>query len=65
MKSRIVKTRILDLCIQKQNELIDNLNNRKLKWTVTFSQIGPPVRVEDHLGQVYELLAGGDELKKN
>jgi hypothetical protein len=31
MKSRIVKAQILEACIQKQHELIDNFKQGKLK----------------------------------
>ncbi|MEZ7498155.1 hypothetical protein QO200_05320 [Flavobacterium sp. Arc3] len=64
MKSRIVKTRILEACIEKQNELIDNFKKREAEMNDdTFSQNESASQSEDRRAGKYELLkAIGDEL---
>jgi len=64
MKSRIVKPLILEACIQKQDELIDNFKKREAEMNDdTFSQNESPSQSEDRRAGKYELLkAIGDEL---
>jgi hypothetical protein len=64
MKSRIVKAQILEACIQKQHELIDNFKQREAEMNSdTFSQNESASQSEDRRAGKYELLkAIGDEL---
>ena len=64
MKSRIDKTRILEACIQKQDELIDNFTQREAEMNKdTFSQNESASQSEDRRAGKYELLKViGDEL---
>jgi hypothetical protein len=63
MKSRIVKAQILEACIQKQHELIDNFKQREAEMNSdTFSQNESASQSEDRRAGKYELLkAIGDE----
>lgn len=64
MKNRIIKSRILEDCIQKQNELIENFKKREAEINEdTFSQKESASQSEDRRAGKYELLkALGDEL---
>lgn len=64
MKSKIVKARIFEACIQKQNDLIYNFKQREAEMNDdTFSQNESPSQSEDRRAGKYELLkAIGDEL---
>lgn len=64
MTNRINKTRILEACIQKQNELIANFTEREAEMNAdTFSQNESASQSEDRRAGKYELLkAIGDEL---
>lgn len=64
MKNKIVKTRILEACIQKQHELIENYMKREAEMNDdTFSQNESPSQSEDRRAGKYELLKViGDEL---
>jgi hypothetical protein len=55
MKSRIVKAQILEACIQKQHELIDNFKQREMN-SDTFSQNESASQSEDRRAGKYELL---------
>jgi hypothetical protein len=62
MKSRIVKAQILEACIQKQHELIDNFKQREAEMNSdTFSQNESASQSEDRRAGKYELKAIGDE----
>jgi hypothetical protein len=64
MKSRIIKAQILEACIEKQHELIDNFKQREAEMNSdTFSQNESASQSEDRRAGKYELLkAIGDEL---
>jgi hypothetical protein len=64
MKNRIDKNRILEDCIEKQNELIENYKKREAEINEdTFSQKESASQSEDRRAGKYELLkALGDEL---
>lgn len=64
MKSRIIKAQILEACIEKQHELIDNFKQREAEMhSDTFSQNESASQSEDRRAGKYELLkAIGDEL---
>ncbi len=64
MKNRIDKNKILQACIENQNELIDNFKKREAEYNEdTFSQNESASQSEDRRAGKYELLkALGDEL---
>ena len=64
MKNRLNKTRILEACIEKQHELIDNFTKREAEMNDdTFSQNESASQSEDRRAGKYALLkAIGDEL---